>query len=204
MTPRSTRPARFAAATLALPLLLLAGCTDEGGTNTVAGQAREVADRAYNSGDGRIETLAPDERGEPVELTGRTLTGEDWSSVDHRGGIVVLNVWGSWCPPCVSEMPELEKAWNTLQKRDHKVQFMGVNTGGESPATAAAFLQRTGTSYPSLEDDGGVALIALQEKASTPPTTLVLDTQGRIAARVVGETTAATLTGLVDDVAAKD
>ena len=195
------RPRALLAGVAVAGLVVLGGCTGQG-DNTVAGQAQEVADRAYVSGDGRIEKLAADERGEPVDLTGTTLDGTTWSSADHRGKIVVLNVWGSWCPPCVAEMPELQKAHETLEKSNKPVEFMGVDIN-ESPETAAAFMKRVGTTYPSLRDDGGAALIALQDKASTPPATLLLDKQGRIAARVTGETTAATVTGLVDDVLAE-
>ena len=58
--------------------------------------------------------------------------------------------------------------------------------------------------YPSLSDESGVLILALQGKAPTVPTTLVLDRTGRIAARVNGEVTASTLTGLVDDVLAEN
>ena len=201
--PAGRRARGVLAALTAAGLLAVGGCGGAGGEeNTVAGQAKEVADRAYVSGDGRIEKLAPDQRGEPVTLTGTTLDGSPWSSADHRDRIVVLNVWGSWCPPCVAEMPELEKAWESMRAAKKPVEFMGVDIN-ESPATASAFMKKVGSRYPSLRDDGGAALIALQEKASTPPTTLVLDRQGRIAARVAGQTTASTLTGLVDDVLAE-
>ncbi|WP_051992264.1 TlpA family protein disulfide reductase [Mobilicoccus pelagius] len=187
----------------ALTLGVLGGCSGaQGGDDTVAGQAKEVADRAYVSGDGRIEKLSAADRGEPVTLTGKTLDGQAWSSVDHRDKIVVLNVWGSWCPPCVAEMPELQKAHATLEKTKKPVEFMGVDVN-EAPETAAAFMRRVGTTYPSLADDGGAALTALQDKASTPPATILLDRQGRIAARVTGETTSATVTGLVDDLLAE-
>ena len=201
--PAGRRARGVLAALTAAGLLAVGGCGGAGGEeNTVAGQAKEVADRAYVSGDGRIEKLAPDQRGEPVTLTGTTLDGSPWSSADHRDRIVVLNVWGSWCPPCVAEMPELQKAHTSLQKADKPVEFMGVDVN-ESPETAAAFLRRVGTTYPSLRDDGGAALTALQDKASTPPATLFLDRQGRIAARITGQTTAATVTGLVDDLLAE-
>ncbi|MDO5627683.1 MAG: TlpA disulfide reductase family protein [Mobilicoccus sp.] len=198
MTSRSSLSKAVAALATTL---VLAACTAGGGGNTVGDQARQVPDRSYISGDGRVETLGVEQRGEPVELTGTTLDGQQWSSVDQRGDLVVVNVWGSWCPPCVEEMPELESAYETLTERDVPVHFMGVNVN-ESAVNARAFIERVGTSYPSLEDDGGTSLIALQEKASTPPTTLVLDREGRIAARVAGQVDASTLVGLVDDVAA--
>ncbi len=81
---------------------------------------------------------------------------------------------------------------------------MGIDIK-ESAATAAAFLKANGVTYPSLSDSGsgGQPMLALQGKAAATPTTLVLDRQGRIAARVLGATTVGTLTGLVDDVLAE-
>ena len=133
-------------------------------------------------------------------MTGTTLTGSPWKLSTERGKVVVLNVWGSWCAPCVKEAPDLEAAWQRL--RDKPVQFMGLNTR-ESTGNAAAFLSSRNITYPSLSDDGGRNLLALRGRAATVPTTLVLDRQGREAARVLGPLTASTLTGLVTDVLAE-
>ena len=76
---------------------------------------------------------------------------------------------------------------------------MGINYR-DGVETATAFLRANEITYPSLEDDGGRTLLALRGKANATPTTLVLDRRGRIAARVSGPVTAATLTGLVNDV----
>ena len=113
----------------------------------------------------------------------------------------MLNVWGSWCAPCVAEAPALQKTWSELQADQAPVDFVGIDFR-EDPARGAAFARKAGITYPSLSDESGVALLALQGKAPTTPTTLVLDTEGRIAARVNGPTTASTLRGLVDDVVA--
>lgn len=201
MKPGFRRPGSWAAAACGAALSLGACSGGAAGDNTIAGQAQGAGDRQYISGDGRIETLTPDKRGEPITLSGTTVTGTPWSTSDHAGKVVVINVWGSWCPPCAAEMPELEKAWKGVQSAKKPVQFIGVDLH-ESAATGQAFLRREGVTYPSLADDGGASLIALQEKASTPPTTLVLDKQGRIAARIAGQTTASTLRGIIDDVLA--
>ena len=78
---------------------------------------------------------------------------------------------------------------------------MGVDIQ-ESAATGAAFMRSRGLTYPSLTDQPGVLILSLQGKAVSPPSTLVLDTSGRIAARVNGPVSATTLTDLVDDVLA--
>lgn len=199
-TPRRCRGG-FALSTMLTAVLLVGGCSSPG-ADTVAGSAQGAGDSQYVSGDGSVEQVAPDSRGEPVDLTGTTLDGTDWSTDDARGSVVVLNTWGSWCSPCIAEMPQLQQVWTDVQQEQQPVILMGVNLR-ESPQTAKAFLDRTGVTYPSLADDGGAAQLALQGKATATPTTLVLDRQGRIAARVSGATTAATLGGLVDDVVAE-
>jgi thiol-disulfide isomerase/thioredoxin len=138
------------------------------------------------------------ERGEPVTLSGTTLEGKPWTLADRAGKVVVVNVWGSWCPPCIEETPALQKAWEQVQSGGKPVDFVGLDKL-ESPETGLAFQKANKVTYPSLAYDGGVPILSLQGKASATPTTLVLDTQGRIAARVSGPVTTTTLLGLIDD-----
>lgn len=184
-----------------LALLVLTGCSDGG--SALADQARAGDNKSYISGDGEIVRYAQEDRLEPVTLAGKTLSGDQWSLEDHRGGIVVLNKWGSWCPPCVRETPDLVAAWDELSDLDAPVTMVGLNFR-ESPVTGAAFAERTGMDYPSLADEDGILPLELQGRAQATPTTLVFDTEGRIAAAVAGPLTAATLVGLVEDVLADE
>jgi peroxiredoxin len=178
-------------------LALLAGCSTE--SSELAEQARAGDNKSYISGDGEIVRYAPEDRLEPVTLSGPTITGEQWSLEDQRGSVVVLNKWGSWCPPCVAETPDLVAAWEQIQEMDAPVTMVGLNFR-ESPATGAAFAARSGMTYPSLADEDGILPLELQGRAQATPTTLVFDTEGRIAAAVAGPLTQATLIGLVEDV----
>ncbi len=199
MTARPT--ARWAVGVAAAVLLLGAsGCTQD--PNSIAAQAKAGDQKGYVSGDGAVESIPVAKRGEPVELKGELLDGTAWDTASARGKVLVLNVWGSWCAPCVAEAPDLQKTWAGLQADKAPVQFMGIDFR-EDPARGAAFAKKAGITYPSLSDESGVAILALQGKAPTVPTTLVLDPQGRIAARVNGPATASTLRGLVDDVVAE-
>ncbi|HYN65766.1 MAG TPA: TlpA disulfide reductase family protein [Ornithinibacter sp.] len=197
----TARPTAWWAVGAAAAVLLLGatGCTQD--PNSVAAQAKAGDQKGYVSGDGAVETIPQPKRGDPVELTGTLLDGTAWDIASTRGTVLVLNVWGSWCAPCVAEAPDLQKAWAGLQADEAPVEFMGIDFR-EDPARGAAFVKKAGITYPSLTDESGVAILALQGKAPTVPTTLVLDTEGRIAARVNGPVTATTLRGLVDDVVA--
>lgn len=188
----------MAAAAVALSLTLgAAACSQD--SNSIAAQANSGDRKGYISGDGTIERVAVADRKQPLQLSGTTLRGQHWKLSDERGKVVVVNVWGSWCGPCVREAPDLQKAWTQLHKSGKPVQFMGIDYR-ESAETGLAFVQSNHITYPSLADDGGQALLALRGKAASTPTTLVLDKQGRIAARVSGPVDTATLTGLVQDV----
>lgn len=167
--------------------------------NSIAEQAKAGDRKGYVSGDGTIEQLAPGKRGNAVALSGTTLEGRPWSMKDKDGTVLVVNVWGSWCPPCIEETPALQKAWEQVQAKKLDVQFVGLDIQ-EGPESGLAFQKSKGVTYPSLAYEGGVPLLALQGKVQATPTTLVLDGDGRIAARVSGPVSTTTLLGLVDDV----
>lgn len=195
------------AAVLLTLLLVLTGCSDGG--NTISDQARDGNQEGYVSGDGTVEQLAPEDRTTTIELEGDLITGVDpetgevelepWSSTQVRGEVLVINVWGSWCPPCVAEVPDLKAAHAHFEETGDPVQFIGVNDR-DSASAALAFERKYDMPYSSLADDGGETLLQLQGMANPRPTTLVLDGEGRIAARVAGQVSDATLQGLVEDV----
>ncbi len=157
---------------------------------------------SFVSGDGTITYVSEQDRPQPVNLSGTTLDGSKLDTAGYRGNVLVVNVWGSWCAPCRAEAPALESAYQQL--KGSGVAFVGIDTRDDDPAQAKAFQQRFGVTYPSIVDDGGSVLLSLRGAASpkSVPTTLILDGQGRVAARVNGAVDRATLVGLVQDVQA--
>jgi thiol-disulfide isomerase/thioredoxin len=119
-------------------------------------------------------------------VTGNTLTGSKFALAQDRGHVVVLNFWGSWCTPCRSEAPVLAQLSRHFAPSG--VRFLGIDIR-DSPANAEAFQRNFNIGYPSLNDPGDV--IALDFRNTVPPagipTTLVIGSGGRIAARVIGE-----------------
>jgi thiol-disulfide isomerase/thioredoxin len=191
-----------AAVLLAAPLLVLSlsACSDD--PNSIAAQAKSGNQQGYISGDGNVETIPAADRKKPVALTGTTLGNKQWSSQDVVGKVAVLNLWASWCPPCETEAPDLKKAAEEIAAAKKPVAFMGINYR-DNPDSGRSTAARWGIPFPSLDDPAGTTILALQGKVTSPPTTLVLDRTGRIAARVSGPVTASTLSGLVDDVLAE-
>jgi thiol-disulfide isomerase/thioredoxin len=201
---REGSSSRVLAAVSVLALAVtLGGCSAD--TSSVAEQAKAGDGKGYVAGDGSVQQLAAADRTTTVTLSGTTVEGTPWSTAaDAEGKVVVVNVWGSWCGPCVDETPHLQQVWSSFSAAGKPVQFVGIDIK-ESPATAAAFLRANGVTYPSLSDSasGGQPMLALQGRAPATPSTLVLDRHGRVAARILGPATAATLTGVVDDVVAE-
>lgn len=182
-------------------VLLVAGCAAEG--NDLADQYAAGDDRGYIVGDGTITTIAIAERGAPVDVSATNTEGEQLSVADLRGDVVVLNFWYANCPPCRAEAPDLQAVAD--ESADDGVQFVGVNIRDDA-ATAQAFERSFDIGYPSVLDDDGQIRLALrgQVPPSAVPSTLVLDREGRVAARVLGAVSKSTLGALVEDAVAED
>lgn len=148
----------------------------------------------YVSGDGTVTEWAPDQRGEPVELSGTSYADESVDISAYRGQVVLLNTWYAACPPCRKEAPDLV----ALDAQDG-VQLVGVNSRDDA-GTAQAFERTFNVQYPSINDHDGQAIAQLQGLVAinAVPTTLVLDHEGRVAARVIGSVEPSTLQALVD------
>lgn len=189
--PRST-PTRVLAAVLAL--LVLVGCAGQSSLRPDDGGSA-----GYVSGDGSIARWRPAERTEPVELTGTAYDGAEVDLAELRGDVVVLNTWYAACPPCRVEAPDLVAVAHDYA--DRGVHLVGINTRDDAGA-AQAYERTFEVPYPSIDDRSGAAVAALQGAVPVQavPTTVVLDREGRVAARVLGLVEGSTLRALVDEV----
>jgi peroxiredoxin len=184
----NTRPRhhwrRASAALVAVLIVGLAGCSND----ALAEQYREGSNKGYIGADGfQVVEYPVDERTDPVIFSGVTDSGDTLTNEDVAGDVVVVNFWYAACGPCIVEAPRLEEAYQSVQGED--VTFVGINTYDQAP-TAQAFARDNGVSYPSMlaVDDTALKLAFYAATTlSATPTTLVLDTEGRVAARIVGE-----------------
>lgn len=192
----SRRALCLAAATSAVGLISGCGGTDP---NSVAEQAKSAPDRGYISGDGTMHLVAPEDRAEAVSLRGETLEGKTWAAEDHRGSVVVVNLWVSWCGPCHEEAPDLVAAHREFRRGNAEVEFIGIDYRESSMGTGQAQARSWGLTYDSIYDAGGKTAIQMQGKLATQPSTAVLDREGRIAAVVLGAIDKTTLMGMVRD-----
>ncbi len=119
----------------------------------------------------------------PPAIVFTDASGQPHSLENFRGRGMVVNLWATWCLPCVTEMAALEALSQTLAPFDIAVLPLSSDRGG-IPRIAAFYRDRGLTALPMLLDPGGAAGQAFGARGI--PTTLLIDRQGREAARVEG------------------
>lgn len=124
------------------------------------------------------------------------LSGRELRLADLRGRPLVLNFWATWCPPCVKEMPELDRfaaSQAALGARGWQVLGLAI----DQPAAVRQFLDKTPVRFPvALAGDQGLHWVnALGNAAGGLPFTVVFNAAGDVAHRKLGPTSKAELTG---------
>ena len=165
--------------------LFAAGCS---------GSAQGAAGAGYVAGDGTTGLIAAADRGPAPTVKAVTLDGEKIALTDLRAP-VVINFWASWCGPCAKEAPALR---NVAAAYEGRASFIGVNVK-DAPAAARRFERDFKVPYPSWDDQaasiaasfGGIGPAAL-------PSTIVLDAERRVAARLFGAIDEAQLSAQLD------
>ncbi|THJ65610.1 TlpA family protein disulfide reductase [Arthrobacter echini] len=185
---------------LLVATLLVTGCSAQ--NNSLAEQAAAGDEKNYIAGDGSVAEYAPGSRSEPVDVSGELFDGTTVDSGQWAGDVVVLNVWYAACAPCRVEAPMLQTL-NTFFAPEG-VRFYGINVRDEKP-TAEAFERNFGITYPSFVDRDGKLLLSLTRYVppQAVPTTLVLDRQGHVSARILGIADESTLRTLIADTLAE-
>ncbi|MFJ6465751.1 TlpA family protein disulfide reductase [Streptomyces sp. NPDC091387] len=163
-----------AAAALALTLSACGNGDETGGGG----------DTNFVTGTGGISTVAKGDRATAPKLDGESLDGEHLDLADYKGKVVVLNAWGSWCGPCRLEAKYFTKVAKATA--DQGVQFVGINTRDPRRGPAVSFEKDYGVTYPSFFDPTGKLLLRFPKgtlNLQTIPSTVVIDRNGKIAAR---------------------
>ena len=177
-------------------VLATAGCG--GGAST----GRSDGEVSYIAGDGSTVLLAPAARQPAPAVTASTLRagafdGPVFDLAAQRGKVVVLNVWASWCAPCRAEAPALAEVSRSLAPQG--VVFAGLNTR-DSAISAQSFVDHFAVPYATLDDTDGRLQLAFRDSLpmTAIPSTVVIDKQGRVAARALGELDVSKVRGLVE------
>lgn len=168
-------------------LLLLTGCSNGGASK---------AEESFIAGSGAVTKIKVGNRISAPAISGMTLSGKNFTFT--KGRVAVVNVWASWCSPCRAEEPTL----SALSQKYADVQFIGILTR-DNPVNAEAFNRKRGTPYPTLIDDSILIGFRKSLPANAIPTTVVIDRDGNVAARISGSVTVASLSNLIEEVSAE-
>ena len=115
-----------------------------------------------------------------MAFTATTLDGETFSTADHRGHVVLVNCFATWCPPCRVETPHLVKLYNER----HEDGLDVVMVSDEPAEKLRPFVQTYDIPYPVIPD--GRHVTAMVPNLRGIPTTVILDRQGAVRHRITG------------------
>lgn len=177
-------------------VLALAGCS----ADPLAEQFRSGDNKNYIAGDGTVTEYALSERPVAGEWSGITESGLQLDSSALLGAVTVLNFWYAGCAPCRAEAPDLVALHEKYSSQG--VNFVGVNVR-DTAETALAFDRKFGIQFPSVMDaqSGAVSLAFTGVVSpSAVPTTLIIDSDGRVASRVLGRIEPSILSTLIETV----
>lgn len=154
----------------------------------------------YEGADGAYVLWEDAERSAAIDASGQTYSGETIDLAELRGAPVLINTWYAACPPCRAEAPDLAN----LAAEHPSVTFLGLNNRDDE-AAATAFERSFDIPYPTIADDDGSMLAALAGTVplKAVPTTLVLDREGRPAARFLGQIDPGVIDGILTDLEAE-
>jgi cytochrome c biogenesis protein CcmG/thiol:disulfide interchange protein DsbE len=125
----------------------------------------------------------PSARKEMPDFTLRDVaSGNPWQLSAHRGDVVLVNFWASWCEPCRAETPGLIRIARSYAPKGVAIAGISMDSGGTAPVRK--FIQDFRVNYPLLMPDKKFALARVVDSL---PTTFLMDRQGRIAKTYVGE-----------------
>nr|WSX50457.1 TlpA family protein disulfide reductase [Streptomyces sp. NBC_00974] len=171
-----------------------------------SGKSSGSAGGNYVTGPSGISTVARADRTAAPKLDGETVDGQTLDTTTLKGKVVVLNVWGSWCPPCRAEAKYFAKVSKDLADAGQEVAFVGLNTRDNSKQNAASFEETYGITYPSLFDPDGKLMLRFPKSALNPnaiPSTIVLDREGKIASRTLAAVNEEQLRSMIDPLLAE-
>ena len=165
----------------------------------------DTGGKGYVSGDGTVTVYEAADRADPLaEVAGPGVVADEVSVAQLRGKVVVMPVWGSWCGPCRAEAPALAAAARDLAEEG--VAFLGINTRDVVRDKPQRFAENFDLPYDSIFDPDGEVLLAFH--GTLPPNSIpsfvVLDAEGRIAGRILGEASTATVYGVVEELLGRD
>jgi peroxiredoxin len=110
------------------------------------------------------------------------LDGKMVSLSDYKGKVVLVNIWATWCPPCVAEMPSMEKLYRKFKGENFEILAVSIDETGLK--AVAPFMKKTRLTFPALIDSKGA--IKPVYRITGIPESFIIDKQGILIKKIVG------------------
>jgi peroxiredoxin len=110
------------------------------------------------------------------------LDGKMISLSDHKGKVVLVNIWATWCRPCVDEMPSMEKLYQEF--KDDNFEILAVSIDALGAEVVGPFMQKYNLTFPALLDSEGT--IRQSYQVTGVPESFIIDQQGVLAKKIIG------------------
>ena len=101
---------------------------------------------------------------------------------DHRGKVVLVNVWATWCPPCVDEMPSMEKLYQAL--KDDNFEILAISIDAMGTKAVAPFMEKYNLSFRALLDPDGTIKTIYQ--TTGVPESFIINKDGILVEKIIG------------------
>lgn len=135
--------------------------------------------------DSSLESVKMSSIGEGIpapDFTFPGLDGKNTSLSDYKGKVVLVNIWATWCPPCVYEMPSMQKLYNEFNGKNFEILAVSIDAAGVD--AVAPFMKKHKLSFPALMDPKGT--IKSMYRVTGIPESFIIDKQGILVGKIIG------------------
>ena len=124
------------------------------------------------------------QKGKPApDFSLPNLDGSMVSLADYKGKVVLLNIWATWCPPCVEEMPSMEKLHQALKEEAFEIVAVSIDASGLK--AVRPFMEKYKLSFPALIDPGGTTQSLY--RTTGVPESIIIDKNGIVVEKIIGQ-----------------
>jgi peroxiredoxin len=110
------------------------------------------------------------------------LDGKRVGLSDHRGHVVLVNIWATWCPPCIDEMPSMEALYQELKEENFEILAISIDATGTE--AVAPFMKKNNLSFPALLDPAGTIKTIYQ--TTGVPESFIINKHGILVEKIIG------------------
>ena len=135
--------------------------------------------------DSSLESVKMSSIGEGIpapDFTFPGLDGKNTSLSDYKGKVVLVNIWATWCSPCVEEMPSMQKLYNEFNGKNFEILAVSIDAAGVD--AVAPFMKKHKLSFPALMDPKGT--IKSMYRVTGIPESFIIDKQGVLVGKIIG------------------